>query len=415
MPRGSIIGVVAIALFVLLGAEPVTTSPAVPPVAASPAFQRIEVEAGNQVQRSLRVVSTQAATLLAVESPCRCVTVTTKLPLPIPANTSISLDLTVTGALPGLKTLVLRTTAGTVSVQIQVISAGLGDGLQAWKALAKHAVQDRLGIIVIIHDLHGEVRNCGCSGGSLGGIDHLGALPVALASWAPGVPLRFTVTGDVDGHRNGIETALAEAGWRRDPTVVMSATPSQTIQDPNIIAVIPTVPTSINHRKLITPVLTGGMTAEALLVDADGKIVAHETLPIDGTLPSEPAILARFADRLTTTVQDDQIPSADCAGCHGTAHQTWLASRHAQAWTSLTPADRTDACIGCHSTPLPGTVSRVATAVHCQSCHTSAAAHAAAPATVRTTGTIDCRTCHDARHDPGFDPVKAWSHIRHSR
>jgi len=270
-------------------------------------------------------------------------------------------------------------------------------------------------LVVIAHDFSGEIRNCGCSGGSLGGIDHLAALPAAVAAWAPGISARFVLTGDVEGHRTGVETALTACGWKRDPAIVVSANPERDVQDAALLAVISSIQTNINHRKLITPVLTGGMTAVVLLVDVNGQIIEHETLPIDRSLPADPTILAKFPDTLTSRIDASRIPSQDCAACHTSAHATWLTSKHALAWNSLTPENRTDACITCHSTPVAAQPPTVAPGVHCQSCHVGADAHAAAPATVRTSGKTDCRSCHDARHDPGFDPVKAWATVRHGR
>ena len=48
-------------------------------------------------------------------------------------------------------------------------------------------------------------------------------------------------------------------------------------------------------------------------------------------------------------------------------------------------------------------------------CHVGANAHAAAPATVRVSGMVDCRSCHDAQQHPGFDPEAAWLRIQHGQ
>jgi hypothetical protein len=415
MPRRWIVLPVAvIAAVLLLGAEPVARVAPDGPLSATPLFQRVDLGTAERVSRTITIHATTDLTLLAVESPCRCVALATALPLQVKARSTATLDLTVSGALPGLKTLILRTTAGTVSIQVQVVSAGFGEGLASWRALEQRAVDQRCSLVVIAHDLRGETRNCGCSGGSLGGIDHLAALPAALAGWAPGIPLRCVLTGDVEGHRPGVEAALIAAGWIRDPSIAVTGNPALDVQDPRFLAVIPTIPTSLNHRKLITPVLTGGMTAEVVLVDAAGQIVEHDTLPIDRTLPADPTILGRFPDPLTATVDSLHVSSQACMACHATAHQTWSTSRHALAWTSLKPEDRTDACITCHSTQVVAQPPTVVPGVQCQSCHLGADAHAAAP-TIRTTGRTDCRSCHDARHDPGFDSVKAWAAVVHGR
>ncbi len=42
-------------------------------------------------------------------------------------------------------------------------------------------------------------------------------------------------------------------------------------------------------------------------------------------------------------------------------------------------------------------------------------AHAASAGKLRTAGTADCRSCHDARHHPTFRRELAWPKILHGR
>ena len=173
---------------------------------------------------------------------------------------------------------------------------------------------------------------------------------------------------------------------------------------------IPTEPTSINHRRILHPVLTGGLIVDLLLVDAAGNVQDHRVLPVDATLADTPEILARFPDVLSVRIDPEANPSAACTSCHASAHAAWTVSKHAHALDSLKPADRTDSCIGCHTTPT--TEKTVAAGVGCQACHTGSAAHVRASGKERPTA-VDCRGCHDAKHNPAFDREKAWKVIQH--
>ena len=309
-----------------------------------------------------------------------------------------------------MKTLILRTTAGTAQVQIQLVTAGLGEGRDILATITSNALDRHLTPVVIIHDLRGEIRNCGCPAGSLGGIEVLAALPGTLRHTVPSA--RFVLAGDTNGSRDGGRAALVDHGWSRDDNaIVVSADPLAALNQPDVLAVIPSVPVQANHRRLLIPLVSGGMVAEVLLVDGQNQIVEHVRLPIDRTLAEDCSVLERFPERLLLHLDEHTVPSSACTACHAGAHQTWVGSRHAAALSSLGPKDQVDACITCHSTPVsPGVV---AGGVQCQACHRGAAAHAQGAGRVRTTGTTDCQTCHDGRHHPGFKPVAAWEAIAH--
>jgi hypothetical protein len=203
-----------------------------------------------------------------------------------------------------------------------------------------------------------------------------------------------------------------ERGWRlNDPTVVIAADPAPFLAAPNLTVVIPTGASAINHRRILRPVLTGGLIVDLLLVDAAGNVQEHHVMPVDSTLADAPEITARFPDPLTFKIDQEATPSAACMSCHASAHAAWAGSKHARALESLKPADRTDSCIGCHTTPTADKV--LAPGVGCQACHTGSAAHVATAGTAKTTGAVDCRSCHDAKHHPAFDREKAWKVILH--
>ena len=261
-----------------------------------------------------------------------------------------------------------------------------------------------------MHDLAGTIRHCACSQGALGGIDRLAALPGLV----PGETSHWVLTGDSDGSRPGVGAALVSHGWQTgSPAIRVAADPLPLLGQPGITAVIPTTPVAVQHRRLVRPVLTGGLAVELLLVDAHGDIQERRTMPVDDSLPADPAILAGFPDTLSSTIDATARPSDTCASCHPTAFAAWKRTRHAIALDSLPPADRTDACIGCHTTMVAART--LAPAVGCQACHGGADAHAVSGGTARTTGAGDCRTCHDAQHHPGFQRETAWGRMEHGR
>jgi len=233
-------------------------------------------------------------------------------------------------------------------------------------------------------------------------------------SLAPQAATRWILSGDSDGKHPGVGSALAAHGWSASvPEVRVSADLLPLLGQPGITAIIPTTPVAVQHRRILRPVLSGGLAVELLLVDAQGQIQESRTAPVDDSLPAEPAILAQFPDRLTSTLDHAAQPAKSCAGCHPTADAAWQRSAHARALDSLKPADRTDACIGCHTTAIAERV--LAPAVSCQSCHTGSGPHVASGGTVRTTGTVDCRSCLDAKHHPTLQREAGGKLIEHGR
>ncbi len=413
-----------IAALVLLGADPgADVRPAAVGPVVHPIHVRVELEGDAARELRLALTVERPARLMAVETDCRCLHGLDALPLDLPAGVAVPVWLRATGALPGLKTVRLRTTAGTAVVQVQIVSQGLGQGRDALLATLTVAQQQGVArVVFLLHDLRGERRNCGCSAGSLGGIEHLAALPAWLAREAGAMPVQAWLSGQADadaqvGVAGPVETALSAAGWQRAPelAVVITADPASALAQPDVLVIIPTVAIQTQHQRLLRPLLDRGMVVEALGVTADNRIRFRHTIPVDRTWPTAPEVLAQLPPEPQVPIQAEQNPSASCMPCHQQAHATWQASAHAQACDRLAPGDRTAACVQCHTTPSPTPAAPLIAHVHCQACHTGADAHAAAHGAVRTTGTVDCRSCHDAKHHPSFDPVAAWEIIRHGR
>jgi len=260
------------------------------------------------------------------------------------------------------------------------------------------------------------VRNCGCSGGSLGGIDILAGLG-NLARYSSRLPApRLVLSGDVDGSRPGVGAALTAFGWEVNPTDVgvrANAADVATVADG--VLVITGDLGGPEHGRLVRAPPTAGIAAVVLLRDATGAVRHRNLLPIDRTLPSVAAMLARFPDTLTGTLVAD-APASACAACQPAAQAAWVGSRHAHALESPLPADRTDACIACHATATPDRPTPQWTGgVQCSTCHQGSAEHVQALGTVRTSGVVACAQCHDGKHHPSFERGAAWSRIAHGR
>ena len=140
------------------------------------------------------------------------------------------------------------------------------------------------------------------------------------------------------------------------------------------------------------------------------------------------------------------VGSQKCQSCHEEEHRTWLRSRHANAWKSLTdvanpPRDFDPECVGCHVVGWDGLqrfpyVDGFVTAektphlmnVGCESCHGPGEKHVAAElgddeaameairagmrlgSAVKTT----CYSCHDGDNSPEFDFDRYYPLIDHS-
>ncbi len=387
-----------------MAAEPATTAVrpiAAPAVTVTPTYHRTVVQTGETKTVRLDLVAPPGTSVLAVDAGCPCVRAATPLPAKTPASGHLDLELTVTGAIPGVKTIAISTSDGPVTAHLDVATPGYQSGKAALDAAIASAQRNGATLWIIAHDLHGAVRGCGCSDGSLGGIDHLAALP-ALAPAA-----RFILTGNVDGDRQGVGAALVAAGWTAgDPALLVTGDPAAHLADPGIVGIISSAPAP-NHARIVRPILDRGQILLALEVVA-GRIVDRHAVPVDATLPAQAAILAQFPTPIVN-VDLQANPSTACASCHQAAFQAWQGSRHARAFASLKAADRTSDCVGCH---LTGVAQVPVANVHCQACHQGTDGHAANPQ-VKTAGTVDCRGCHDARHHPGFDRKAGWKAIQH--
>ena len=371
-------------------------------MSVTPAYARVEVATGAHAAVVLTLHVPEATTILAVSADCGCLQSRDVLPMAA-ARGDTPLHLQATGILPGIKTVMVRTTAGSAIAQVQVVTPGFDESSHLVAELATQK------LLVIVHNLRGETRNCGCSTGSLGGIEHLAALHTAL-------PLaRLVLTGDAAGTNPAAVAALGRRGWEVRPAdVVVSNDPMTALANTDVTAIIASGGALIANQRVVYPLLDRGAIAHVLVLSGN-TVIAQHLLPIDRTLPSDARLLAELLALPPTLIIDHAAaPSASCVTCHQAAHQAWDVSAHARALSSLSANDQTTACATCHTTGLPGRTERAAH-VGCTACHVGADAHAAAPTIVRVGGMVDCRSCHDAQHHPGFDPVAAWLRIKHGQ
>ena len=371
-------------------------------MSVTPAYARIEVATGAHADVVVTLHVPEATTILTVSADCGCLQSSDVLPMAATRGDT-PLHLQATGILPGMKTVTVRTTAGCATAQVHVVTPGFGESRHLIAELATQKLS------VIVHNLRGETRNCGCSTGSLGGIEHLAALHTAL-------PLaRLILTGDAAGANPAAVVALGRRGWEVQPAdVVMSDDPLKILGKEGVTAIIASGGSAIANQRVVYPLLDRGAIAHVLVLNGS-TVIAQHLLPIDRTLPSDEGILAELPALPPALIIDHAAaPSTSCISCHQAAHQAWDVSAHARALSSLSAIDQTTACATCHTTSLPGRVER-AENVGCTACHVGSDAHAAAPTTVRVGGMVDCRSCHDAQHHPGFDPVAGWIRIQHGQ
>jgi hypothetical protein len=384
------------------------------------------MKAGTTATRTIQIhATTTTTTLLSANSSCPCFSLVTPLPVTVAAGQSQPLAVRAAGASQGIATMTLRTTQGDVPLTIEVTESERQGGRDLLKRYLQQAIERQCSVWFIIHDLHGQLRNCGCTASSLGGIDILATLPDTCRQLAAQVPCRFILTGDVDGRHAGVGQALSASGWQihntnsvtpQEPQLIVTPDPTAYLTHPHIAAILTTSPSSVHHPRIVLPVAEGGMLANVLLIDAHGDMTEQELLPIDRSLPAQSRILDAFPQRLTPEIRTTASRlSETCASCHQSAHTTWERSRHAHAWNSLTPADRTDTCATCHSTPLATDPTTIATGVACQACHQDSDAHVSSAGTIKTGRITNCRDCHSPRQDPAFVRKNAWQTILHGK
>ena len=432
-------GLMLVAALILLGSVHADPPITVPATAASetwltPNLQRFDLMQGERRAAALILHAPVGTSILAAEADCACLRLVAALPLRTTAATT-ALSIQVAGLTSGAKTLTLRTSAGVLTAVVQVAVAGAGRGIDLLRDCAALAAREQADSVwFITADLAGHLRNCGCSTGSLGGVDRLAGLvdDWRAATATAAIATRFLLAGRLADLRATPASAaalagiLADAGWREEAELVelsaLGTDLKSRLGDSSRRLFITADPSAPPHERVLPLLADRGSLVIAVLMRG-GRPIQRRIVPIDRSLSERREILQRAlalipaaAHRAIDLTVD---PSADCAACHAAAHAAWSGSRHARALTSLPPEDRNGDCAACHITAASllhePAIGAAAPHVHCHACHTGATAHATSGGAIRTTGTTHCRTCHDATHHPGFDHEKSWSIIQHGR
>lgn len=170
-----------------------------------------------------------------------------------------------------------------------------------------------------------------------------------------------------------------------------------------------------------------------LLVHLDTPLVevtGSETIPLDGTWPDHPEMVAlhdRYLERVKEAVDEileaypvspppsggSYVGSLACRTCHQTSWMSWRTREHAAAWQTLRDLQRDydPECFACHSTGFQYTggfrifddTPQMA-GVQCESCHGAGQEHCDAPdIPYGATSEATCRSCHVELHSPDFD------------
>ncbi len=122
--------------------------------------------------------------------------------------------------------------------------------------------------------------------------------------------------------------------------------------------------------------------------------------------------------------QDVYLGIANCQRCHADAFDSYIGTRHARAYATLSEAfmHRDSGCVPCHSTGyglkggfdgvrIPGGMVDLID-VQCEACHGPGASHSR-DGRYRTVARERCINCHTEEQDPEFDFEKAWKKIAH--
>lgn len=174
---------------------------------------------------------------------------------------------------------------------------------------------------------------------------------------------------------------------------------------------------------------------EPLPVPGDRNAASFRLVPIESSLPREPAVAAietSYDEAVgalnlawakehgedcepSTPLNPGYVGSAVCLGCHKDAAAVWRKTKHPLAFEALTAQHKQYHldCIACHVTgwKQPGGVCRVDRTesreeVGCEACHGPGYRHVILPTKETTARRRDkdvCLRCHDHENSPHFD------------
>ncbi len=204
-------------------------------------------------------------------------------------------------------------------------------------------------------------------------------------------------------------------------------------------------PESIDNTLLLQPGARGMRLGRLSLQLEQGRIKnwQHDVIDLPQTVTDSPR-LQEWYDSYNAALKEDyqqrtrlkqQAEKADspyagaeaCKTCHREEYDTWLESRHADAYNSLLAVNKVfdPGCIGCHSVGfgqpggfLDASLTPELTDVQCESCHGAARQHSlsAGKTKVANSGWTKekmCQQCHVGNHSPSFDLQTYWPRVAH--
>lgn len=126
-------------------------------------------------------------------------------------------------------------------------------------------------------------------------------------------------------------------------------------------------------------------------------------VPVQEPTPAQPpaAQAASPADRFAW--------AESCKSCHADIYESWSKTKHANTINRLSPEERGQDCVVCHTTGGTGKIERdgkfVNQNVQCEACHGAAAAHVADSSNraglTKTPPAKVCEGCHNQK-SPSF-------------
>lgn len=182
-------------------------------------------------------------------------------------------------------------------------------------------------------------------------------------------------------------------------------------------------------------------------LDANGKLISvrHQAIALPVDVGDAPRMAAWYAEynakvkadyerrvALRKSLESGESPYAGeqaCKGCHSKEHETWFASKHAQAFYALQDVNKTfdPDCLSCHTVGFDkpgGFIDSAITAqlqhVQCENCHGATAAHAKSGGKTPVANAAwskqqMCGQCHVQKHSPDFNIDAYWPRIAHGR
>lgn len=248
--------------------------------------------------------------------------------------------------------------------------------------------------------------------------------------------------------KSDLVVVLAHTGYETAKRLATEVPGIDIVISGHAIAAPPPTPMEQVGTTYVMQVKSSGTHVGKLVLDIgeDKKIQSAtvEQLPVTSDLSDDPEILemvknhdkeweayiASLRAGQTGMIGGSQQPQTfvtalKCRECHISEYDSWLQTKHAQAFQSLRKDNRTTdpECVACHTTGYKlkgGFTSENATPqlrnVQCEACHGSGTRHSRNPA--KGYGLVlesTCVQCHDKPNSPDFEYKTYAERVRHKK